>query len=69
MTETKFPAVAYHENGTSVAVASAADAKTLGEGYSDKPNDNTIKNLRKACGAARTDPMPGVISHGSMETY
>jgi len=57
-----FPAVAYHENGSHEIVSSAEQAKKLGAGYSDKPNDLTMRALRKASGAARTDQATGVAS-------
>ena len=67
MTE-NFPAVAYHEDGSHVIVESAEHAKKLGAGYSDKPNDKTVKALRKASGAAKTDHQPGMMAP-STETY
>ena len=67
--ETNFPAVAYHEDGSHKVVANAKEAKALGDGYSDQPNDNTIRNLRKASGASKTDKEPGVIYSSNVEAY
>ena len=66
---TKFPAVAYHKDGGHVIVTDATHAKSLGDGYTDKPNEATVKALRKASGASKTDAMPGMIAPSTVEVY
>ena len=64
-----WPAVAYHEDGNHKVVANADEAKALGKGWGDKPNDNTQRALRKASGAAKTDMQPGVYTPTPVESY
>jgi hypothetical protein len=45
-----FPAYYYHESGQSRVVASAAEAKGLGAGWSDQINDAAIQTIRKGVG-------------------
>jgi hypothetical protein len=53
-----FPAYFYHESGQSRVVASAAEAKGLGAGWSDQINDAAIQTIRKAAGAVAETIVP-----------
>lgn len=65
----EFPKALYHEDGRHDVVVSADAQAALGKGWGEKPNDKTQRALRKASGAAKTDPAP-VMSHGNQtETY